>query len=220
MKICLDPGHGGIPSHGGDTGALGFRNTLARQHDPACAFVSPTEANLNTVVGHILATELAALGHEIELTRNADDQNPSLPIRAQTANHWGADVFLSVHHNSADDLTANGFEVLHYPGSKGGAALAYGICKAVAESFPDPTLEDREENAFWADDGAWPYRVRGPKPRGDLYVLKHTVMPAVLIEVGFISNRFEETICNLPEFQQRMSHTIARAVNKWRVNDG
>jgi len=45
--------------------------------------------------------------------------------------------------------------------------------------------------------------------------LKHTQMPAVLIEVGFMSNDKEEVMLNLPDFQDEMSRVLAGVTDYW-----
>ena len=93
----------------------------------------------------------------------------SLTARVREANAWGADLFLSLHTNASTSPTANGAEALIYSRA---STVAYGVATDVLEQM---TLVTGLRN-------------RGVIERPGLYVLKRTSMPAVLVEMGFISN--------------------------------
>ncbi len=92
----------------------------------------------------------------------------SLRTRVDDANSWGADYFISIHTNASSQASANGTEVLVYRQPSRSAELAEDI------------LEEITEITGLAD--------RGVKSRPGLYVLRKTNMPAVLVELGFITN--------------------------------
>lgn len=97
-------------------------------------------------------------------TSNAE----SLRLRVDEANAWGADLFLSLHANAAADPAVSGIEGLVY--RTGGTA--YDIAGTILSELARATgLRDR-----------------GIFIRPGLYVLRRTRMPAVLLELGFISN--------------------------------
>lgn len=98
----------------------------------------------------------------------------SLQLRVQAANSWGADLFLSLHTNSSDNSSVSGIEGLVY--SRQGAA--YNIAETILSSLSDITG----------------LRNRGIFIRPGLYVLRKTTMPAVLLELGFISNPGDATL--------------------------
>ena len=111
-----------------------------------------------------LSERLIELGYETLLTRTTD-VFIELGHRCDIANDWGADVFVSVHLNS-NGPSAVGIETLYV--SSNGKALAIPVQEALVYSTEDVD--------------------RGVKKRTDLYVLNGTEMPAILVEVGFISN--------------------------------
>lgn len=92
----------------------------------------------------------------------------SLRERVRLANEWGADYFLSLHTNASSIPSATGVE-----------AFAY---SKPSEAF---SLGEDIVNEISALTGL---RNRGMKVRSGLYVLRKTSMPAVLIELGFITN--------------------------------
>ena len=100
------------------------------------------------------------------------NNSTSLVERVNQANSWGADIFISLHNNAAENPRATGNEALVYgPGSTVAIALGENILEQL-------TLTTGLRN-------------RGIVYRPGLYVLKETEMPAVLVEMGFITNPYD-----------------------------
>ena len=167
-KVMIDPGHGG-----GDPGAI---------TDPL------TEKVLNLELAEIISDKLEEAGFDVEMTR-CSDEHLSLSARYKMANKWGADYFISVHHNSFATTTANGFEVLYYWQSGEGSGLANSLCNYVSRNFPH-------------------MRNRGMKPRKGLAVLRGTQMPAILIEAGFMSSTKDRRIALLDASTRRIFYSV------------
>lgn len=100
------------------------------------------------------------------------NNSSSLVERVREANAWGADIFLSLHTNAAENPNAGGTE-----------ALVYSLNSSVAVGLAEDILKNL--NLVTG------LRNRGIIERPGLYVLRRTAMPAVLVEMGFISNRYE-----------------------------
>ena len=100
----------------------------------------------------------------------------SLQARVRDANTWGADYFISIHTNSAANPQANGSEAFSYASGTAGYRLGSDILTAMAN--------------------ATGLRNRGMKVRPSLYVLRRTTMPAVLVELGFITNPSDAAMMN------------------------
>ncbi len=96
----------------------------------------------------------------------------SLVTRVNQANSWPADIFISLHNNAAANPNASGNE-----------ALVYGPGATVAVNLGTDILEELTLTTG--------LRNRGIVYRPGLYVLKETTMPAVLVEMGFISNPYD-----------------------------
>lgn len=145
-KVMIDPGHGGR-----DSGAVGFGRT---------------EKSDVLRLGLRMSEILSANGVVVQMTRTTDIyETPT--TKAKEGNVFGADLFVSVHRNSAANAAAHGFETLVYTN------------KNKAKTIADQANAKMEALGF---------RNRGTKIRKDLAVLNSTRMEAVLFEVGFISN--------------------------------
>jgi len=100
----------------------------------------------------------------------------SLSTRTNQANTWGADLFLSIHTNASLDTSANGSESLVYRIPSTAAEIARSI-----------------QSELTALTG---FKNRGVIARPGLWVLRKTTMPAVLSEIGFLSNPREAAEMN------------------------
>ncbi len=133
------------------------------------------EQDLVYRIGQDLATLLRRNGNfDVRLSRpTADTQigssnNTSLRLRVSDANAWGADYYISLHTNASENASASGSEAFAYARGTPAFRLGEDILEGLAETTG--------------------LRNRGMKVRPSLYVLKKTTMPAVLVELGFITN--------------------------------
>lgn len=123
---------------------------------------------------------------EIKLSRPTPDtqigtsNTTSLRARVSDANAWGADWFISLHTNASEIESATGCEAFAFSRSSPAFALGEDILVALSESTG--------------------LRNRGMQVRSGLYVLRKTVMPSILLELGFITNpRDAELMSTRPE---------------------
>lgn len=109
-----------------------------------------------------------------------------LKSRAVAANNWGADLYISIHLNSASSKQANGTEIYTYSSTskaiEPGKRILANICKLG-------------------------YNNRGMKT-ANFAVLKHTSIPAMLIECCFISNDSEMNKFNADNFAKAIAEGI------------
>ncbi len=109
----------------------------------------------------------------------------SLVARVRDANEWGADVFISLHTNASENSDASGAEV-----------LIYSLDLPIPRELGTDVLEE-----LTLITGL---RNRGLKERPGLYVLRRTAMPALLVEMGFITNASDANLMvNSPELFAR-----------------
>lgn len=124
-------------------------------------------------------------GHTVIMTRDSDTF-VTLKKRCEIANEAKADLFVSIHCNSATNKLAHGIETFKFPNSK--HKLADCIQNALVKNFPEEQDRGVKEN--------------------DFYVLKYTKCPAALVEVGFISH--DETAEKLYSYSYQMK--LARVI--------
>ena len=188
MRIVIDPGHAG---RNVDPGAVNQSTGLQ-------------EADVALFVSKLVETQLLAAGHEVKLTRTEWEQaeTDDLSYRTSLANDWGADIFVSIHCNSAASPSAAGYEVWTSPGDTQGDVLATCIYKQIAAEFPDRA-------------GRTDYSDGDPDKESRFYVLVHTDAPACLVEMAFISNDEEAALLSDAAWQERYARAIVRGVTDY-----
>ena len=172
-KVFLDPGHGGY-----DSGALGFGRK---------------ESDLNLQVAKRVEKKLQSRNIEVVMSRKTDEFI-ALSKRAELANNYGADVFVSVHQNSAENQSANGIETYYHPDKQGYKPLALDI-----------------QNSAIKITGARDREVKS----SNLAVLRESNMPSALFESGFISNKAESDKLADPSYQDKLASGIASGIEKY-----
>ncbi len=178
MKVFLNPGH-----HPGiDSGAVNTHYGVQ-------------EAYIVRNIGVLVAQYLEAAGVETESLQsdNLAGENPAYPEVCERANESDADLFVSIHCNSAESEEARGTETLVYAFGGEAERAAHAIQNELVESLG--TID------------------RGVIARPGLIVLKYTTMPAVLVETAFISNEGDTQI--LMYEQDNIARAIARGITDY-----
>lgn len=122
-----------------------------------------------------------------------DDTYVSLEDRAKIANDKKSKLFISIHNNSFTDASQSGILTTYNPYSS--------IGKEIAEIM----------QAKISDLGM---RNRDIMPRPNLYVLRHTEMPSLLLEVGFISNKKDLKLLTDANFQKKCAQQIVSGIEE------
>ena len=179
------------PGHGGtDPGAVGKGLTK--------------ESDINLKVGRLVFSKLIRSGYEVAMTRSND-----IPVRLSQRTHRSnaleADVFVSLHCNASENRQAHGIEVWTSPGQTRGDLLAECIFARLILRFPEARF--RTDTRDGDND-----------KEANFYVLAHTVAPACLVEMGFISNLHEENLLKDQEYQEKMAHAIFLGIQDFTKN--
>jgi N-acetylmuramoyl-L-alanine amidase len=218
-SVVLDPGHGGK-----DPGAVGRYRKLK-------------EKEVNLDVAKRLKNILQSHGIKVYLTRTRDKFIP-LEERAEYASRKNVDFFISIHSNSSRTRWLKGFEVYYLSEKKmddsdralqaaGDRSLRFeegsldrhsATAKVIAYDLK--FTENRIESKELAKS-----LVRGVKKKGvytrrknikdaRFHVLKNfkTSMPAVLVEMGYLSNRGEENLLRTSSYRQKVAQGLANGI--------
>jgi N-acetylmuramoyl-L-alanine amidase len=193
LKVCIDPGHGG------DVGPEFERSGYKR--GPA----GTREAEINLRTSLQLAALLRESGASVLLTRD-DDSSVSLSQRSEMANAWGADLFVSVHHNAGAKPEANFSSVwYHATGAEHPAALdvaremAGGLSRHVA--LPNAAACGTYSDTLMYREG--------------FAVLRESHMAGVLAECSFFTNPREEELLRDPDYNARVAWALFDGLANW-----
>lgn len=216
-RIVIDAGHGGY-----DPGAIGKSGVK--------------EKYINLDIAKRLAKLLKEEGVEVVMTRSSDNFI-SLERRVEIANHAKAQLFVSIHSNANRTRSLNGLEV-YYVSSGGGDPRKALINSENALSGLDKnsyTYLSKNLKGILADmistysraesielakticntaDTDLNTKIIGTKAAG-FFVLRGARMPAVLIEVGFVSNREEERLLNSTYYREQIAQAIAHSITNY-----
>ena len=214
--IVIDPGHGGD-----DVGAKGAKGTL--------------EKNVTLSVARRLKAAIEGrLGVRVLLTRDGD-QTVASDQRAALANNNKADLFISLHANASVRPVASGAEVFYlalgdYAQPRPGSAQGGGETLPVVgggsrdiEITPWETAQSKhlEQSAILARSVETSLRERLPmSPRAlqqaPFRVLVGANMPAVLVEMGFLTNTQQEQQLTSDEYQNAVAQALLDAILRFR----
>jgi N-acetylmuramoyl-L-alanine amidase len=215
FKVLIDVGHGGY-----DFGAPGFFGILEK--DLCLRIARKTKSRLER------AAKLADFPMDVELSRG-DDHFIPLRERARRANEWIADLFISIHANSSPVARARGFEVYflsHEASDADASRIAKqenGDAKENLSNGVLSILSDLKTNTHILESSRFAESVYASlasilRPNGKgvrqapFTVLSGTQMPALLIEVGYLTNPEEADALSKTSYQHRIAGGVAEGV--------
>ncbi len=158
------------------------------------------ETDVVLEVSKIVKKLLSEKGVRVRLTRK-NEVDLDLPPRVSFANNMDADIFVSIHANASRGKRRdiNGLETFYYRGWKG-KYLAKKIQKQILRVSPG------------SPD-------RGVK-QGRFYVIKNTRMPAVLVEIGFLTGRLDARRLEKSTHRKRLAYAIAKGILEYLYKIG
>ncbi len=216
--IAIDPGHGGRAAGAPGLGGL-----------------SEKDITLDIAV-RVRELIYRRLGLQVFMTRE-DDVDLDLDSRTEKANNWEADLFVSIHANAYRVDNVRGPET-YFLSDAASDTIASGV--AQRENNDDPQAvrgldgealdfilwdlahtQHLRESSLLAEEiqqamnGVWQLRDRGVK-QAPLRVLKGATMPAVLVELGYLSNPEDAAMMADPGFRQQLAEAVFRGINSFR----
>lgn len=217
--IVLDPGHGGK-----DPGAIGaYRKTY--------------EKNITLAMGKELQKVLRNKGYIVYLTRDTDIFIP-LRQRIKIAQKYKADLFMSLHADSAANRNATGLSVYTLSDTasdKEAAALAERENKAdiiggidlggntkevndilISLSQTDTRNKSSKYATYLVGEMAKCVKlVKNTHRFAGFAVLKAPDIPSVLLEMGYLSNRTEEANLQQASYRNKLAQAAAKAIDRY-----
>ncbi len=146
------------------------------------------EKDITLDVSQRVAQILRSNGYKVHLTRD-EDKDVSLQDRVTFAEEHDPDIFVSIHVNSSEGTTATGLETHYYHD------YSIGLAKTVHASLANG-VNSKDRGLF----------------KSRFYVINHTTMPAILLEIGFISNDQERAEMVSVKRKQATARSIAEGI--------
>lgn len=146
------------------------------------SIVGTPEKTLTLETAQVVEQKLKNAGANVMMTRS-DDTYISLPQRADVANKNNADAFISFHYNWANDTSVNGLTDFYYHKTKD-ESLASDILSELAKTTSLKNIGTRFN---------------------DLSVLRNNLQPSTLIELGFVSNKQEDSVVESQAFRDNVA---------------
>jgi N-acetylmuramoyl-L-alanine amidase len=216
-RIVIDAGHGG-----NDPGAIGKRGLR--------------EKDVNLDIARRLSDLLRAEGVRTILTRSSDKFIP-LPTRVSIANRSDAELFVSIHANANRSRSLSGFEVYYVSPSVSDYKRAYSAARSTPLHLRDASFARKSQDLdtiIWemiytnsraesidlayslcrVMDSVIDANILGVK-NARFQVLRGVSMPAVLIEVGFVSNLHEEQLLKSGAYRQKLAEGILEGLRRY-----
>ena len=149
------------------------------------------EKDITTDVSLRVAKILRSSGFKVYLTRD-EDKTVSLQERVDFAEENNPDIFVSIHVNSSEGTTATGIETHYYHD------YSIGLAKVIHAAMVKH-VDSKDRGLF----------------KSKFYVINHTTMPAILVEIGFISNEEERQDLISEKRKQATAKAIAEGIKNY-----
>ncbi|WP_416340719.1 N-acetylmuramoyl-L-alanine amidase [Streptococcus salivarius] len=189
--VYLDAGHGG--------------------YDPGASYFGISEKSLTLAIQSRVKAKLEAEGYQVVTTRTSDTY-VDLADRSRAANASESDIFVSIHINASGSSAAQGIETYYYQ------PYAEYPSRINATYHANPTrlsMSDTLANAIQSSlINATGAQNQGVK-RQTFAVLRETTAPAVLLELGFLSNPQEATRLNTSAYQETLANAIVAGIKSY-----
>lgn len=188
LRVLVDPGHGGP--------------------FPGAVVAGAREAHINLEVARLLVGVLRAAGAEAYLTRDGDyalfelDRIEDINRRVALSNRYHPHVLVSLHCNAAVSPQARGLEVWTTVGQNNSDKVAQCVINQLKIFFPDRRM--RTDTRDGDED-----------MEKDFNIIKLAPCPAILVEMGFLSNDEERAWLTARPTQIRLAQAAAAALLAW-----
>lgn len=202
-KLAVIKGNGRFRTSGGLDGKIITLDAGHGGSDPGAIGSDGTkEKNITLSITKMVKEILEQKGAKVYMTRTTDvdvfgpnaSDAEELQARVNVGEKYNSDMFVSLHINSSVNKNVGGFSTYYYPKTDNDLRLAQNIQNKLAANFGVDDLGVRQAN---------------------FYVIKRISMPAVLVEMCFISNEKELTLMKGQWFQKKTACLIAEGIERY-----
>jgi N-acetylmuramoyl-L-alanine amidase len=202
--ICIDPGHAATTDSGTEPIGPGSSQTKVKDPGGTSGIVTGVREPVVTLAISLYMKQLLeAEGATVVMTRSGADFSGGNRERAQIANQAGADLFIRVHADGSSDPARKGVSTL-YPASISGWTDDIYVASMTAAAAIQPALASK----LGAPD-------LGTVERSDISGFNWADVPAILVEVGFMSNPEEDRLLNEPVYQQQIAAALLSGIEAY-----
>ena len=189
--VYLDAGHGG--------------------YDPGASYFGISEKSLTLAIQSRVKAKLEAEGYQVVTTRTSDTY-VDLIDRSRAANASESDIFVSIHINASGSSAAQGIETYYYqPYAEYPSRINATYHANPTRLSMSDTLANAIQSSLINSTGAQNQGVK----RQTFAVLRETTAPAVLLELGFLSNPQEAARLNTSAYQETLANAIVAGIKSY-----
>ena len=189
--VYLDAGHGG--------------------YDPGASYFGISEKSLTLAIQSRVKAKLEAEGYQVVTTRTSDTY-VDLTDRSRAANASESDIFVSIHINASGSSAAQGIETYYYqPYAEYPSRINAAYHANPTRLSMSDTLANAIQSSLINATGAQNQGVK----RQTFAVLRETTAPAVLLELGFLSNPQEAARLNTSAYQETLANAIVAGIKSY-----
>ena len=189
--VYLDAGHGG--------------------YDPGASYFGISEKSLTLAIQGRVKAKLEAEGYQVVTTRTSDTY-VDLTDRSRAANASESDIFVSIHINASGSSAAQGIETYYYqPYAEYPSRINAAYHDNPTRLSMSDTLANAIQSSLINTTGAQNQGVK----RQTFAVLRETTAPAVLLELGFLSNPQEAARLNTSAYQETLANAIVAGIKAY-----
>ena len=196
--ICLDPGHGTLPSVGAQTEPIGPGSHVRKIKDGGGA---AGEAPVALAIAKRTRPLLLARGYRVAMTRTTTGYRGGNIARAQFCNVRHAALMIRIHADGSASTSIHGLSTLYPAEHRGWTDDIYAASLRAARLT---------QSALIRATGA---RDLGVVPRSDLTGFNWADVPAILVETGFMSNPSESALLRSAAYQEKIAAGLTAAVS-------
>lgn len=208
VNVCLDSGHGG-KQPGAVSSTFGYKEKdialdITLMVSAYLLYATPYKLSGGWILNDVCPADVKPHVNVI-LTRSSD-VDVTLSRRCVIANENRATCFVSIHCNSCNSETANGIETWYYKtGSRQSKMFAQEVQSCLIAETNGFLVKEKDGTSHAPKD-------RGVRSNTFYYTLRHTTMPSLVVECGFMSHDGEVQLMMKQEYQNAIARGIARGI--------